>query len=362
MILGVMDPGNKDESMPTLTRLFQSVSFISLTSVLILSGCNGEADIVVTSDVVSAEKIAQIRANIQTLHPDADSELQAKVLDTAVRAVEDMVFIEGGKFMMGDFGMPCDADPERPVWRETENMCNASRWADTSPAHPVELDSYSLSKYETRVKDMDVYFLAHKEPLTGADWREEQPDHEAFRPNLPAGTRTWDDAKNYCVWLGKVTGYAFDLPTEAQWEFAARNRGQNIYYATDNGFLESPRNTKPYDRDSGKLKNTYPVDLLPPNPLGIFGMQNNAAEWVNDWYDPEYYAYSPGENPSGPGNAIELTLNNNQPQSYHLLRGGVATEKNSNVLIRRAIGDLGDSPYNPWFGVRCSIKSSMKVN
>ncbi|UTW05492.1 SUMF1/EgtB/PvdO family nonheme iron enzyme (plasmid) [Amphritea atlantica] len=348
--------------MPTLTRLSQSVSFIYLACVLALSGCNSEADIVVTSDVVSAEKIAEIRTNIQKLHPDADSQLQVQVLDTAVRAVEDMVFIEGGKFMMGDFGMPCDADPERPVWRETENMCNASHWADTSPAHPVELDSYSLSKYETRVKDMDRYLLAHNEPLPKPEVRERRPDSFQFQPDNPASTRRWQDAKDYCTWLGQLTGYAFDLPTEAQWEFAARNRGQNIYYATDNGFLESPRNTKPYNRDSGKLKDTYPVDMLPPNQLGIYGLQNNAAEWVNDWYDPDYYSYSPVKNPNGPGHAIELTLNDDESQSYHLLRGGVATEINSNVLIRRAIGDLGDAPYNPWFGVRCSIKSSMKVN
>ncbi|MBN0988424.1 formylglycine-generating enzyme family protein [Amphritea pacifica] len=351
--------------MPTLTRLFQLVSVISLPCVLILSGCNSEADIVVTSDVVSADKIAEIRANIQKLHPDADSELQAKVLDTAVRAVEDMVFIEGGKFMMGDFGMPCDADPERPVWRETENMCNASRWVDTSPAHPVELDSYSLSKYETRVKDMDVYFLAHKEPLTGADWREEQPDHEAFRPNLPAGTRTWDDAKNYCVWLGKVTGYAFDLPTEAQWEFAARNRGQNIYYATDNGFLESPRNTDPLAEVDGKETDTFPVDAMPPNPLGIYGLQDNAAEWVNDWYDPEYYTYSPEKNPMGPIEGVELELDSSTLQAYKLMRGNHTGEINGNILIRRKAGIETLKKYNsygPRDSFRCSVQSYIKLD
>ncbi|MBN0988035.1 formylglycine-generating enzyme family protein [Amphritea pacifica] len=351
--------------MPTLTRLFQSVSVISLSCVLILSGCNSEADIVVTSDVVSAEKIAEIRTNIQTLHPDADSQLQAQVLDTAVRAIEDMVFIEGGKFMMGDFGMPCDTDPERPVWRETENMCNASHWADTSPAHPVELDSYSLSKYETRVKDMDVYFLAHKEPLTGADWREEQPDHEAFRPDLPAGTRTWDDAKNYCVWLGKVTGYAFDLPTEAQWEFAARNRGQNIYYATDNGFLESPRNTDPYAEVDGREKQTYPVRMMPPNPLGIYGMQSNAAEWVNDWYDPEYYSYSPEKNPKGPIEGVELELDSSTLQAYKLMRGNHTGEINGNILIRRKAGIETLKKYNsygPRDSFRCSVQSYIKLD
>ncbi|MBN1006680.1 formylglycine-generating enzyme family protein [Amphritea pacifica] len=351
--------------MPTLTRLFQSVSFISLTSVLILSGCNGEADIVVTSDVVSAEKIAQIRANIQTLHPDADSELQAKVLDTAVRAVEDMVFIEGGKFMMGDFGMPCDADPERPVWRETENMCNASRWADTSPAHPVELNSYSLSKYETRVKDMDRYLLAHNEPLPKPELREVEPENFQFQSDNPASTRGWQDAKDYCTWLGQLTGYAFDLPTEAQWEFAARNRGQNIYYATDNGFLENGRNTRPYDKDSGKLGHTYPVDMLPPNPLGIYGLQNNAAEWVNDVYDPEYYSYSQIANPKGPGDSLLLEMDGQNEQEFHLLRGNLVGEINNNILIRRQVGNDEIRGYNTYvssFSFRCSIQSHLKLN
>ena len=342
------------------TRVF-SVSFIPF--LLMLGGCSSEAETLVTSDVVSTEKIAEIRANIKKLHPDTDSELQVQVLDTAVRAIEDMVFIEGGKFMMGDFGVPCDTDPNRPVWRETENMCNASRWADTSPAHPVELDSYSLSKYETRVKDMDRYLLAHNQPLPKPELRVERPEKFQFQPDNPASTRGWQDAKDYCTWLGKVTGEAFDLPTEAQWEFAARNRGKNIYYATDNGFLESPRNTKPYNRDSGKLKDTYPVDMLPPTPLGIYGLQNNAAEWVNDWYDPDYYSYSPLRNPLGPEQPVELQLNIRESQNYHILRGGVATEKNSNILIRRKIGtDLLDGGYIQWFGFRCSIQSSIYSN
>ena len=361
MILGVMDPGNKDESMPTLARLFQSVSVISLSCVLILSGCNSEADIVVTSDVVSADKITEIRANIQKLHPDADSELQVKVLETAVRAVEDMVFIEGGKFMMGDFGMPCDADPQRPVWRETENMCNAARSMDTSPSHPVELDSYSLSKYETRVKDMNRYLLAHNEPLPDPELREEEPENFMFQPDNPASTRGWQDAKDYCTWLGQLTGYAFDLPTEAQWEFAARNRGQKIYYATDTGFLESPRNTEPYDKDSGKLKHTYPVDMLPPNPLGIYGLQNNAAEWVNDWYDPEYYSYSPVKNPQGPEKAVQVKKQYLPLQAYRVLRGNWAVEVNSNILIRREIGETRKPKYNFIMGFRCATQSTEKL-
>ena len=347
--------------MPTLTRLFLSVSFISLSSVLILSGCSSEADTVVTSDVVSADKITEIRANIQKLHPDADSELQAKVLETAVRAIEDMVFIEGGKFMMGDFGMPCDADPQRPVWRETANMCNATRSMDTSPSHPVELDSYSLSKYETRVKDMNRYLLAHNEPLPKPELREVEPENFQFQSDNPASTRGWQDAKDYCTWLGQLTGYAFDLPTEAQWEFAARNRGKKIYYATDNGFLESPRNTDPLAEVDGKETDTFPVDAMPPNPLGIYGLQDNAAEWVNDWYDPEYYSYSPVKNPQGPEKAVQVKKQYLPLQAYRVLRGNWTLEVNSNILIRRAIEVTRKPKYSSKMVFRCATQSIEKL-
>ena len=351
--------------MPLLKRPTRVFSIFFIPFLLMLGGCSSEADTVVTSDVVSTEKIAEIRANIKKLHPDADSELQTQVLDTAVRAIEDMVFIEGGKFMMGDFGMPCDTDPNRPVWRETENMCNASRWADTSPAHPVELDSYSLSKYETRVKDMDRYLLAHNQPLPKPEVRERKPDSFQFQPDNPASTRGWQDAKDYCTWLGKLSGYAIDLPTEAQWEFAARNRGQNIYYATDNGFLESPRNTDPYAEVDGREQETYPVNMMPSNPLGIYGMQSNAAEWVDDWYDPEYYSYSSPKKPKGPKKAVELELDSTGLQTYKLMRGNHTGEINGNILIRREAGVETLKKYNsygPRDSFRCSAQSYIPLN
>ena len=100
---------------------------------------------------------------------------------------------------------------------------------------------------------------------------------------------------------------------------------------------------------------------MPPNPLGIYGLQDNAAEWVNDWYDPEYYSYSPVKNPQGPENAVQVKKEYQPLQAYRVLRGNWAIEVNSNVLIRRE-SEAKDKPqYSPWTGFRCAIQSTKKL-
>ncbi|MCV6611464.1 MAG: hypothetical protein OIF55_11895, partial [Amphritea sp.] len=69
-----------------------------------------QATATVTSDKVSAERIQLIQQNIDSLHPDASSELKQEILEIAVRAIENQIFVEGGSFMMGDFGMKCKSD------------------------------------------------------------------------------------------------------------------------------------------------------------------------------------------------------------------------------------------------------------
>jgi formylglycine-generating enzyme required for sulfatase activity len=123
---------------------------------------------------------------------------------------------------------------------------------------------------------------------------------------VPAGV-DWYQARDYCLWLAEQSGRPFALPTEAQWEYAARSRGQMMPYATDDGLLRkgknystreerrqaSPPNAPPYT--------PYPIGKkYPPNPLGIHQMGLNGFEWVSDWYGEDYYERSPEHNPTGP--------------------------------------------------------------
>jgi formylglycine-generating enzyme required for sulfatase activity len=119
-------------------------------------------------------------------------------------------------------------------------------------------------------------------------------------PRKPAGV-SWYGAKAYCLWLGKLTGKAFDLPTEAQWEYAARSGGKDVLFATDNGKIDEGRNY-PADDDPRIKPRLIAFDLgsFPPNPAGLYGMIDyDSTEWVQDWYDPHYYEHSPTQNPKG---------------------------------------------------------------
>ncbi|MFV9330181.1 formylglycine-generating enzyme family protein, partial [Citrobacter europaeus] len=110
-----------------------------------------------------------------------------------------------------------------------------------------------------------------------------------------------------------VTGLPFSLPTEAQWEYAARSRGKYVVAPTDDGTIriENRRginiatelDAEEYAKKAGltlKWLSPLPRDFRPPNPLGIYDMAGNGWEWMKDWYDPEYYSHSPVKDPQGP--------------------------------------------------------------
>ncbi|RFA24278.1 hypothetical protein CAI21_22295, partial [Alkalilimnicola ehrlichii] len=207
-------------------------------------------------------------------------ELQAHV----DRTLESLVFVEGGTFMMGDVGFERTLSDGTVIHRP---------WAgarDTLPAHEVTLDSYSIQAYEVVHEEYDLFTRSTGRELVRAN-RLHMPTRG---PNRPAWGMDWYDARAYCHWLGELTGLPFDLPTEAQWEYAARSRGQNVLYATDDGTIDRGRNYRGPDTPSGAT----PPRAFPPNPLGLYGMTGNQSEWVLDWYGR--YTEEPKTNPQGP--------------------------------------------------------------
>ncbi|WP_298845453.1 SUMF1/EgtB/PvdO family nonheme iron enzyme, partial [uncultured Salinicola sp.] len=116
-------------------------------------------------------------------------------------------------------------------------------------------------------------------------------------------------------WLAKETSLPFSLPTEAQWEYAARSGGKFIPYGTITGALEkgtSIPTLADVDKSTGAGDNSiyapYPVRLYPPNSLGLYQMGDNGYVWTFDWYQPDYYQYSPKENPKGPSGGSEKVV------------------------------------------------------
>jgi sulfatase modifying factor 1 len=164
---------------------------------------------------------------------------------------------------------------------------------DERPPHRVVLDSFELAVYPvTRAEYADfVDATAHEVPK---DW-----SHPLFaQPDLPVVGVSWLDAVDYCAWRSLSAGYALRLPTEAEWEYAARGRQAALYPWGD----VMPRWIP--DGGRGPLQAPWPVTLGEPSDFGLFGIATNIHEWCADWHETNYYSRSPERNPTGPDHGV----------------------------------------------------------
>ena len=106
---------------------------------------------------------------------------------------------------------------------------------------------------------------------------------------------SWFEANNYCEWLRSETGRAYRLPTEAEWERAARGDTEQKQFPWGD---EPPQSLPDYEKRW--LTGPEPVARYAPNAFGLYDICENVHEWCTDWYDPNYYATSPERNPPGP--------------------------------------------------------------
>lgn len=203
--------------------------------------------------------------------------------------------------------------------------------ADELPVHKVYLNEYHISKFEVTGSNYARFCNA-----TGRDWPYNLSGGNWSRP---VRVVSWQEAKDFCEWLSKETGTKVDLPTEAQWEKAARSDKQYRY----------PWGKDPLDEDSanynsGAVNNvgTYWGDA---SPYGIYDMAGNVSEWCRDWYDASYYSISPVENPMGPGAG-----------SARVIRGG---NYESGIPGARAANRSFKSPYfkESGFGFRIVMEN-----
>ncbi len=233
-----------------------------------------------------------------------------KLTDSSKSKVQypEMGYVEGGSFTMGCKGSQL-------------NKCNNNE----TPAHKVHVYNFYISKYLITVKEfrrfikatgyrttadvegssMTVLYGGKADFKSGVNWEYDAAGNkrDASQDDQPVVHISWNDAEAYCEWLSKETGKIFRLPTEAEWEFAARggNKSHGYKFSGGNNFLDIGWFTD----NSGNQ--THKVGLKKPNELGLYDMNGNVWEWVNDWYDEAYYANSPEDNPKGPQNG-ELKL------------------------------------------------------
>jgi formylglycine-generating enzyme len=176
-----------------------------------------------------------------------------------------MVLIPAGEFVMGREGN-----------------------GDSSPPHTVRLRAFYLDRYEVTNAEYSAFCRAteRKPPFF---WGLDRFRSGSKYPDHPVIGVSSGDAQEYAKWRGKR------LPTEAEWEYAARGGLAGMKYVNGNALDSSKVNFTRSNQDGPVAVGSYE-----PNGRGLYDMAGNVQEWVADRYDPEYYKSSPGEDPQGP--------------------------------------------------------------
>jgi formylglycine-generating enzyme required for sulfatase activity len=173
------------------------------------------------------------------------------------------------------------------------------------PVHRVRIDTFFLATTQVTNSEYALYLrstASHPPPF----WNDKNFNH----PQQPVTAVSWFDAEHYCQWLAQQTARPYRLPTEAEWERAARGDLEQ----KDFPWGDEPPQSLP-DYATRWQTGPEPVARYIPNAFGLCNICDNVHEWCSDWYDPNYYATSPERNPSGP----ELALKNAPRKSS---RGG----------------------------------------
>ncbi len=278
-----------------------------------------------------SDTIETVKHTEESRKPPVVSAEQKPSGSTAKKPVVDfilpeMILVEGGSFDMG-----CTSE---------QKDC----WDREKPVHRVTLDSYYIGQYEVTVQEFKAFVDATNHVTdaekdggsyfwTGSSWKKRaginwrHDGKGVLRPAAdyrhPVIHVSWNDAMAYCKWLSGRTGRSYRLPTEAEWEFAARggNKSQRYQYAGGNNLEDVGW----YSSNSGG--NTRPVGQKRSNELGLYDMSGNVIEWCQDWYGD--YSASAQTNPTGPTTG-----------AFRVLRGG--SWRDAPQFWRVAIRGRGD--------------------
>lgn len=161
---------------------------------------------------------------------------------------------------------------------------------DEQPLHEVTVSPFRLARAVVTRDEYQAFLDAtgHSAPPF---WHEKRFAH----PRMPAVGPSWHDAMEFCSWIGRQLGETVGLPTEAEWELAAKARRQVLYPWGD----EPPEALPDYPRRW--QDGPEPVDAYPSrHPWGFVGLGENVHEWCVDWYQPDYYEVAPSRDPRGP--------------------------------------------------------------
>lgn len=222
----------------------------------------------------------------------------------------EMITVTGGTFKMGD--------------------THGDGGSDEQPVHSVTVKTFKIAKTETTVLQWKTFCNATGRKMPDApEW--------GWIDSHPIVNVSWNDAIAYTEWLSEKFNAAYRLPTEAEWEYAAR--GGNQSKGTKYSGSKSPDNAGWYEENSGGT--THPVAGKTPNELGLYDMSGNVWEWCMDRYGSDYYGSSPNADPKGPASG-----------SYRVLRGGGWDDATSRYRVTiRFNNDPSDGSHTDGFRV-----------
>ncbi len=244
-------------------------------------------------------------------------------------AHDEMVLIPAGEFLMG-----------------SDKKADRNAYQAEFPQRKVYLKAYEIDKFEVTTVQFLKFVLAHDMPPL-IDWQYDGGNFQETMSSHPVMHVSWDEADAYCRWAGKR------LPTEAEWEKAARGEDGRIYPWGNQMAGLSRAN---YGRTglSGPVRDRPERLLLYPpiisvdkydnavSPYGVFQMSGNVAEWVADWYDRAYYATAPDKDPMGPEKGTQRSF-----------RGGSWIDSTPSVRAAQRNGTDPNTKMN-WLGFRCA--------
>ncbi|MBF0564219.1 MAG: SUMF1/EgtB/PvdO family nonheme iron enzyme [Nitrospirae bacterium] len=234
--------------------------------------------------------------------------IEADLKEIISKLEKDMVFVKGGCYQMGNtFG---DIDI-----------------TDAKPVHEVCVEDFWIGKYEVTQRQWQKVMGSNPSGFNNGD-------------NYPVENISWDDAQEFLKKLSGMSGKGYRLPTEAEWEYAASSGGKAEKYSGGND-IDS---VAWYDKNSDKQ--THPVGQKKPNGLGIYDMNGNVWEWVQDWYGEKYYGESPKDNPKGPSSGQK-----------RVLRGG--SWFHTSQIVRVSCRNWGKPAFrsNKEYGLRVAFSS-----
>jgi formylglycine-generating enzyme len=346
--------------------------------------------VVLTSVVVAA--CAAVGVTVWEKLPTRSKAVPQIVEGDGIKGPQGMMWVPGGEFLMGSDHQLAQAN-ERPAhrvkvagfWMDRHHVTNAqfrsfvraTGYVTTAERKPdwetlkVQVPPGTPKPPDSALVPGAMVFVGTAQPVPlddysqwwryvpGASWKHPQGPRSSIagKDDHPVVQVSYEDAQAYAKWVGKR------LPTEAEWEFAARGGLEQATYSWGddlepggakmlNYWDTKERRFPVLSPKAGGATGTSPVETFPPNGYGLYDMTGNAWQWVADWYRADYFKLQAGlkrvENPEGPGNSYDPEDRSAPPNApKRVTRGGSFLCNVDYCLSYRPSARRGNDPYNP---------------